>query len=105
MVYVNEACNSKGSRIGIAIFTPTEGLIEQCILIAFPTTNNVVECEALLLVLRQPHSLEAKKVLLYSDSHLIVIQVNNAFEAKEEEMKNTWKKQKKKKGNIKLPRI
>lgn len=72
MVYVDEDCNSKGLRVRIATFTPQRGLIEQCIKIAFLTTNNVVKYEVLLLVLYKLCSLEAKKVLVHSDSRLIV---------------------------------
>lgn len=77
------ACNSKGSGVKIAIFIHTGGLIEQYIKIYFLTTNNVVEYEELLLALCQLHPLKVKKILLYSDSSLIVNQVNNTFEAKE----------------------
>lgn len=86
-IYVDMACNSKCLRVGITIFTSTGGLIEKCISFAFPTTNNVVEYKELLVALYQLHSLEAKILLLYTDSHLIVNQVNNAFEIKEEIMK------------------
>lgn len=81
-VYVDGACNSKGSGAKTTIFSPIGGLIEKCIEIAFPATNNVAEYKALSLALRQLHSLEVKKGLLYNDSRLIVNQINNAFEAK-----------------------
>lgn len=83
------------TRVGITIFTPIWGLIKQCVRIAFPTTNNVVEYEALLLSLRQLHLLRAKKVLIYTDSRLTVNQVSDAFEAKEERMKKYLEETKK----------
>lgn len=43
-----------------------------------------MEYETLLLPLRQLRLLEVKKLLIHNNSHLVVNQVNNVFEEKEE---------------------
>lgn len=87
MVNVDGDCDSKGLGVGIAIFTPMGGLIEKCIWFSFLATNNIDEYEVIFLEIHQLYSLESQKVLIYSNSHLIINQVNNAFEAKNERMK------------------
>lgn len=72
MVYIDGDCNSRGSRVGIVLFTPIGRLIEQCLYIIFQATNNAVECELWLLELRQLWLLEVKKVFVHSVSCLII---------------------------------
>ena len=52
----------------------------------FPTTNNEVEYEAILMGLRIARALGAKNISLRSDSQLVVVQVRGDFEAKETRM-------------------
>lgn len=62
--YFDGVRNSRGSRVGIVIFTPTKGLIGKYLYITFQVTNNVVEYKALLLALHQLKSLGDKRVLV-----------------------------------------
>ena len=50
------------------------------------TTNNQAEYEALLAGLRLAMEVSAKHLLVYSDSQLVVSQVNLEFQAKGENM-------------------
>lgn len=71
-VFVDEVCSSKAIGIGIVIFTPDGGIIEQGIQIEFQSINNVVEYEAILLALHRLRSLRAHHVVMHSDSRLVV---------------------------------
>ena len=52
----------------------------------FKASNNEVEYEALLAGLRVVSDLGAKEVKVYSDSRLVVNQVQGSFEAKDPRM-------------------
>ncbi|KAL0447353.1 UNVERIFIED_CONTAM: hypothetical protein Slati_1863200 [Sesamum latifolium] len=49
-------------------------------------SNNEAEYEALVIGLRMAHETGAKHLLVYSDSQLVVKQVEDTYEAKEESM-------------------
>ena len=49
----------------------------------YQTTNNEVEYEALLKGLELTRSVEAKSILIFRDSQLIMGQVNGTYEIKE----------------------
>lgn len=57
----------------------------------FLATNNEAEYKAMLTGLCVTKAIRAKKVLLKSDSQLILGQVNNEYEAKEEKMQKYLK--------------
>ena len=52
----------------------------------FPATNNEVEYEGILTGLRVGKALEAKNLLLQSDSKLVIGQIKEEYESKEERM-------------------
>ena len=52
----------------------------------FPTTNNEAEYEGILPGLRIVKALRAKNLLLQSDSKLVIGQIKEDYEAKEERM-------------------
>ena len=52
----------------------------------FPTTNNEVEYEGILTGLRVRKALGAKNLLLQSDFKLVIGQIKEEYEAKEERM-------------------
>ena len=54
----------------------------------FPATSNEVEYEAILTGLKVEKALGAKNLLLQSDSKLIMGQIKEEYEAKEEMMQN-----------------
>ena len=57
----------------------------------FPTTNNEAEYEAILIGLRIGIDLEAKNLLLKSDSKLVIGQIKREDEAKESQMQKYLK--------------
>ena len=52
----------------------------------FPATNNKVEYEGILTRLRLDKALRAKNVLVQSDSKLVIWQIKEEYEAREERM-------------------
>ena len=52
----------------------------------FPATNNEAEYEGILTGLRVGKALEAKNLLLQSDSKLVIGQIKEEYELKEERM-------------------
>ena len=52
----------------------------------FPTTNNEVEYKGILTELRLGKAVEAKNLLVQSDSKLVIGQIKEEYEAKEERM-------------------
>ena len=52
----------------------------------FPTTNNEAKYEVILMRLKVGKALGAKNLLLQSDSKLVVGQIKEEYEAKEERM-------------------
>ena len=82
-VFMDGAFSALGARTGIVIIT-LEGIkLEHSFWLGFKTSNNEAEYEALLVGLRVVSDLGAKEVEIYSDSLLIVNQVQGSFEAKD----------------------
>ena len=82
-IFVGGDSNALGVGAGIVVITP-EGLkLENSFRLGFRAANNKVEYEALLARLRVISDLGAKEAEVYSDSRLVVNQVQESFEAKD----------------------
>ena len=69
------------------IITTHDGEMLKCgVQLKFPTTNNEAEYEGILPGLRIVKALRAKNLLLQSDSKLVIGQIKEDYEAKEERM-------------------
>ena len=82
-VHVDGASSAKGAEVGIVIITLEGILSEHSFRLGFNASNNEAEYEALLTGLRAVSRLEAQEVEIYSDSRLIVNQVQGSFEAQD----------------------
>ena len=83
---VDGASNAQGSRAGL-ILTSLEGIdIEYALRFGFHTSNNEAEYEAVIAGLNLAHSLEVDQLEVYSDSQLVVRQIEDTYEAKSERM-------------------
>ena len=79
---VDGASNSQGSGAGL-ILTYSEGIgIEYALRFGFRTSNNEAEYEAVIAGLNLAHSLEVDQLEVYSDSQLVVRQIEDTYEAK-----------------------
>ena len=80
-VFMDGAFSALGARTGIVVIT-LEGIkLEHSFWLGFKTSNNEAEYEALLVGLRVVSDLGAKEVEIYSDSRLVVNQVQGSFKA------------------------
>ncbi|KAL0411872.1 UNVERIFIED_CONTAM: hypothetical protein Slati_3776900 [Sesamum latifolium] len=84
VLHVDGSSTAQGSGAGIVITTPQGEDLEFAIKFDFKASNNEAEYEALVIGLRMAHETGAKHLLAYSDSQLVVKQVEGTYEAKEE---------------------
>ena len=83
---IDGASNTQGSGAGL-IQTSPEGIdIEYALRFGFHTSNNEAEYEAVIAGLNLAHSLEVDQLEVYSDSQLVVRQIEDTYEAKSERM-------------------
>ena len=83
---VDGASNTQGSGAGLILTSP-EGIdIEYELRFGFHASNNEVEYEAVVAGLNLAHSLEVDQLEIYSDSQLVVRQIEDTYEAKSERM-------------------
>ena len=79
--------NQRGSGVGL-ILVSLEGItIEKSLRLGFSATNNEAEYEALLEGMSMIQKLGGKSINMFSDSRLVVGQVNRELEARDERMK------------------
>ena len=78
--------HSMGGGAGIVITSLKNDVLEYGVQLKFPITNNEAEYEALLAGLRIARALGAQKIVLKSNSQLVIGQVKGDFEAKERRM-------------------
>ena len=83
---VDGASNAQGSGAGLILTSP-EGIdIEYALRFGFRASNNEAEYEAIIAGLNLAHSLEVDQLVVYSDSQLVVRQIEDTYEAKSETM-------------------
>ena len=80
-VYIDGATNRKGAGIGIVLIAPEKLVMEKSLRLGFLATNNKAEYEALLARMAMVSQLRGEVIELYSDSRLVVGQVNGEFKA------------------------
>ena len=74
------ASSALGARVGIVVITPEGIKLEHSFRLTFRASNNEAKYEALLAGLKVISNLGAKEVEVYSDSRLVVNQVQGSFE-------------------------
>ena len=85
-LHVDGSSNKQGSGAGIILNTP-EGLqIEYALRFDFEASNNEAEYEALIVRIQLATSMGTEKIRVYSDSQLIVNQILQQYEAREDNM-------------------
>ncbi|KAL0449087.1 UNVERIFIED_CONTAM: hypothetical protein Slati_1465100 [Sesamum latifolium] len=86
LLHVDGSSTMQGSGAGVVLTSPQGDDVEFAIKFEFKASNNEAEYEALVLGMRMAQDIGAPHLLAYSDSQLIVKQVNAEYEAKEESM-------------------
>ena len=83
---VDRAANAKGSGAKLILTSP-EGIdIKYALRFGLQTSNNEAEYEAVIVGLNLSHSMEVDQLEVCSDSHLVVKQIEDTYEAKGEKM-------------------
>ena len=72
--------------MGLLLQSPIKEQLEHAIRLGFPTSNNEVEYEAILVGLSLALTLSASKLEICSDSQLVVGQIQGEYEDKDERM-------------------
>ncbi|KAL0310200.1 UNVERIFIED_CONTAM: hypothetical protein Scaly_2951100 [Sesamum calycinum] len=90
LLHVNESSTTQWSGVGVVITSPQGEDMEFEIKFDFKASNNEAEYETLVLDMWMAQDTSALHLLDYSDSQLIVKQVNGEYEAKEDSMDARW---------------
>ena len=85
-VYVEGTANQRGSGVGLVIVSPEGIVIEKSLRLGFSATNNEAEYEALLVGMTMVQKMEGKMLEVFSDSRLVVGQVEGVLEARDPRM-------------------
>ncbi|KAL0445369.1 UNVERIFIED_CONTAM: hypothetical protein Slati_2259600 [Sesamum latifolium] len=86
LLHVDGSSTTQGSGADIVITTPQGEDLEFAIKFGFKASNNEAEHEAMVIGMRMAHEAGARHLLAYSDSQLMVKQVEGTYQAKEESM-------------------
>ncbi|XP_075663089.1 uncharacterized protein LOC142632599 [Castanea sativa] len=85
-MYFDGAINRNGSGIGVLLIYPKVTHIPFSGRLNFPATNNATKYEACIIGLQAALGLGVKELEVYSDSTLIISQVQNRWKIKEENL-------------------
>lgn len=102
---MDSASSAMGAGVSIVLISPEGVKVEHSFKLGFRASNNEAEYEALIVGLRAVLSLGATNLEVYSDSRLVVSQVEGTFEAKDSRMVNYLKLVKKMMGKLQKIRL
>ncbi|XP_075660981.1 uncharacterized protein LOC142630812 [Castanea sativa] len=85
-VYVNGAANQRGSGVNLVITSPEMIIIEKSLRLGFSATNNEAKYEVLLAGMTIVQNLRGKVVEMFSNSRLVVGQVEGELKARDSRM-------------------
>ncbi|CAL9019077.1 unnamed protein product [Prunus brigantina] len=85
-LYVDGSSNAQGCGAGLVLISPDKVVLEYALRFKFHASNNEAEYEALLAGLRLAKEMGARQIQIFSDSQLVVHQVNQNFTAKDVSM-------------------
>ena len=83
---IDDSFNVNRSGTGIILESLTGEKISYSLRLEFPVSNNEAEYEALLAGLQLAKEMRVEQLIIYSDSQLVVKQVNRDYQAKGENM-------------------
>ncbi|KAB2626974.1 hypothetical protein D8674_020592 [Pyrus ussuriensis x Pyrus communis] len=85
-LYIDGSSNQQDCGARLVLTTPDKVVMEYILRFKFKASNNEAEYEALLAGLRLAKHLGVKQINIFSDSQLVVNQVTNNFDAKDNSM-------------------
>ncbi|GKV04877.1 hypothetical protein SLEP1_g16974 [Rubroshorea leprosula] len=86
VLYVDGATNVEGSGAGAVLVGPDGFKSEHALRFKFQTTNNAAEYEALIYGLKLASELKVQSIKVFSDSQLVVGQVNGGCEIRDPQL-------------------
>ena len=86
MVQTDGSSAQQKGGVGVVITTLDEEVFKYEVQLKFSATNNEVEYEEILTRLRLGKALRAKNLLVQNDLKLVIGQIKEEYEAKEERM-------------------
>ncbi|PKA52633.1 hypothetical protein AXF42_Ash001614 [Apostasia shenzhenica] len=86
-LHVDGASGSQSQGAGILLTSPMGAVLHQAVTLQFKATNNQAEYEAFIVGLNFALSMAVRRIQVFSDSLLVVNQVNHTFETKDEVLK------------------
>ncbi|KAL0295854.1 UNVERIFIED_CONTAM: Ribonuclease HI [Sesamum angustifolium] len=86
LLHVDGSSTIQCSGVGVVITSPRGEDLEFAVKFSFKASNNEAEYEALLIHLKIANETGARYLVAYSDSQLVVKQVEGIYEAKEASM-------------------
>jgi ribonuclease HI len=86
-MYFDGSSSKEGSGAGILLISPSQEVITLSYKLEFETTNNIAEYEALVLGLRAAKDMAIGCLAVFGDSELIINQVKNIYQAKQQRLK------------------
>ncbi|XP_075665749.1 uncharacterized protein LOC142635490 [Castanea sativa] len=90
-IHTDGSSTQKRGGVGIVITTPDGEKLRYGVRLKFPATNNEAEYEGILTGLRLGKAIGAKNLVIQSDSKLVIAQIKEEYEAKEERMQKYLK--------------
>jgi ribonuclease HI len=85
-MYFDGSLKLEGAGAGVLLISPTGEQLKYILQIFWKVSNNEAEYEALLHGLRLTASLGIKQLLVYSDSAVVINQVNKSWDRNKENM-------------------
>ncbi|XP_020422651.1 uncharacterized protein LOC109949950 [Prunus persica] len=85
-LFVDGSSNAQGCGAGLVLISPDKVALEYALRFKFQASNNEAEYEALIAGLRLAKEMDARQIQIFSDSQLVVHQVNQDFTAKDPSM-------------------
>ena len=90
-IQTNSSLAQNRGGIGVVITTPDGEVLKYGVQLKFPATNNEAEYKGILTGLRLGKALEVENLLVQSDSKLVIGQILEEYEAREERMQKCLK--------------
>ena len=84
--HIDGVANQRGSGAGLILVSPEGITIEKSLRLGFSATNNEAEYEALLEGMSTIQKLGGKSINMFSNSRLVVGQVNGELKARDKRM-------------------
>ncbi|XP_062114208.1 uncharacterized protein LOC133825259 [Humulus lupulus] len=83
---VDDSSNTRGSGLGLVLTSPQGDVIKQAVRCGFKDTNNESEYEAMIAGLGLAQDMGVKKIMVFSDSQLVVNQMQDSYQAWDNKM-------------------